>query len=150
MTGDRQFIAEADRRVERARGWFAASAAAASGPAERVAIGQARDGFERWIAAVHSEFAASRAGDRRRSTVASLGPNRVLRKRYESALARAQGLGAGAIRSADASVSAASTRSIAILIACLLATLLIGGAIAYWLVRSIAAPVARLVTILGR
>jgi methyl-accepting chemotaxis protein len=150
MTGDRSFIVEADRRVGRAHGWFAAAAAAASGAAQREAVAEARAGFDRWAAAVRREFATSRTGDRRGATAASLGPNRALRKRYEAALGRAQALGAGAIRSEEASVTAASGRSIAIVLACLLATLVIGVAVAYWLVRSIAVPVARLVTILGR
>jgi methyl-accepting chemotaxis protein len=150
MTGDEKYIAEADTRVRSARAWFAASAAAASGHAQRGAVAQARIGFQRWVTAVRAEFAAFQSGNRRGPIGASLGPDRALRKRYEAALARAQALGDGAIRSADASVAAASSRSITILLACLLGALGVGVGIAYWLVRSIAVPVARLLAILGR
>jgi hypothetical protein len=43
---------------------------------------------------------------------------------------------------------AAATRSVAILLGCLLAALLAGAAIAYWLVRQISTPLFRLATIL--
>jgi hypothetical protein len=150
MTGDQKFIDEADRRVRSAGAWFAAAEAAASGPAQRRAVTDARTGFRRWVAAVHREFATFQSGNRRGPISASLGPDRALRKGYEGALGRAQALGEGAIRSADVSVASASSRSITILLVCLLVALAIGVGIAFWLVRSIAAPVARLVSILGR
>jgi hypothetical protein len=46
-------------------------------------------------------------------------------------------------------VAAASRRSIAILIGCLILALATGLGVGYWLVRSIAVPVARLLSILG-
>jgi methyl-accepting chemotaxis protein len=149
MSGDRRFVEEAARRIRGARASFAVATAAASGSDQRRAISDARAGFERWVSAVEREFRGFSAGDRRAPITASLGPGRALRKRYEAALTRAQTLGARAIRSGDASVAAASSRSIAILITYLLASLVIGLAVAYWLVRSIANPVARLVAILG-
>lgn len=66
-----------------------------------------------------------------------------------SSLARAQALGTSSIQSARSSVAAASSRSVTILVACLLAALTIGIGVALWLVRSIARPVARLVAIVG-
>ena len=149
MTGDQTFSDEADNRVRSARAWFAASAVAASGEAQRRAVAQARIGFERWVIAVRREFAVFRSGDQRGPISASLTQDRALRKRYEGALARAQALGDSAIRSADASVATASSHSITILLACLLGALIIGVGIAYWLVRSIAVPVARLLAIVG-
>jgi methyl-accepting chemotaxis protein len=149
LTGNSRFIGEADRRIESARVWFAASAAAAAGGAQRRAVAEARYGFERWVSGVRQEFATFQSGDRRGPITASLGPDRALRKRYEASLARAQLLATRAIRSMEASVAAASSRSIAILLIYLLAALVIGAGVAYWLVRSIANPVARLVAILG-
>jgi methyl-accepting chemotaxis protein len=149
MTGDRTFSDEADHRVRSARAWFAASAVAASGEAQRGAVAQARIGFERWVTAVRREFAIFRSGNQNGAISASLGQDRALRKRYEAALARAQALGDSAIRSADASVVTASSHSITILLACLLGAFIIGVGIAYWLVRSIAVPVARLLAIFG-
>jgi methyl-accepting chemotaxis protein len=147
MTGDQKFIDEAETRVREARAWFAASAATASGGAQRRAATEASTGFERWVTVVRGEFAVSQSAGRRGSITSAFGPDRALRKRYEAALARAQALGDGAIRSADDSVEAASSRSITILLVCLLGGLIIGVGIAYWLVRSIAVPVARLVAI---
>jgi CHASE3 domain sensor protein len=149
MSGDRRFVEEADRRIRAARVSFAAAAAAASGRPQQRAVADARAGFERWVTAVRREFGGFTRGHRQGPITASLGPDRALRKRYEAALARAQTLGARAIRSGDASVAAASSRSIAILVAYLLASLVVGVGVAYWLVRSIANPVSRLVAIFG-
>jgi hypothetical protein len=132
-----------------ARAAFAEAVSAADGPAQRQAVSQARASFERWVQAVHSEFVTFWAGDHHGAVTASLGPDRALRKTYERSLARAQALGASSIRSARSSVAAASSRSVTILVACLLAALTIGIGVAFWLVRSIARPVARLVAIVG-
>jgi hypothetical protein len=147
LSGDHRFIDEAGRRIASARAWLTASAVADSGTAERRAITAAHAGFERWVVAIRQEFAACQAGDRVGAVRASLGPDRALRKQYEAGLHRAQVLGASAIRSGDASVLAASSRSIAILLGCLIAALVLGLGVAYWLARSIAVPVARLLSI---
>ena len=149
LTGDPKFIDEADRRISDARAAFAAAANEAADPTQLVAVNQAHAGFERWVQAVHGEFAAFQSGDRRGAITASLGPDRALRKTYEQSLARAQALAASSIQSARSSVAAASSRSVTILVACLLVALAIGVGVAFWLVRSIAMPVARLVAILG-
>ena len=98
---------------------------------------------------MRDEFGTFGRGDRRAPIAAALGPNRALRKQYEAALAHAQTLAAQAIRSGDARVAAASSRSIVVLLSYLLASLVIGLGVAYWLVRTVANPVARLVAILG-
>jgi methyl-accepting chemotaxis protein len=149
LSGDPKFIDEADRRISAARAAFAAAANAAADPRQRQAVNQAHAGFQRWVQAVHGEFAAFQTGDRQGAITASLGPDRALRKTYEQSLARAQALGASSIRSARSSVAAASSRSVMILVACLLVGLTIGVGVAFWLVRSIAMPVSRLVAILG-
>lgn len=149
MTGDRRFVEEADRRIRAARVSFAAAAAAASGRAQQRAVADARTGFDRWVTMVRQEFASFSQGDRQGPITAALGPDRALRKRYEAALARAQTLGMQAIRSGDASVASASSRSIIILLTYLLASLVIGAGVAYWLVRTIANPVAHLLAVLG-
>ncbi len=126
LGGDPKFIDEADRRISAARA-----------------------AFERWVQAVHGEFVTFPAGDHHGAVTASLGSDRALRKTYEQSLARAQALGASSIQSARSSVAAASSRSVTILVACLLVALTIGVGVAFWLVRSIAMPVSRLVAILG-
>ncbi len=149
LSGDPKFIDEADRRISDARAAFAAAANAAADPSQRHAVNQAHAGFEGWVQAVHGEFAAFQTGDHQGAITASLGPDRALRKTYEQSLARAQALGASSIQSARSSVAAASSRSLRILVACLLVALTIGVGVAFWLVRSIAMPVSRLVAILG-
>lgn len=149
LTGDAWFIHEADRRISDARAAFAAAATAAVDPAQRQAVNDAHAGFERWVQAMRGEFATSQAGDHRSAIAASLGADRALRKAYEQSLARAQTLGANSIQSATSTIAAASSRSVWILVAWLLVALVIGAAVASWLVRSIAIPVARLTAILG-
>jgi hypothetical protein len=105
-------------------------------------VSDVRAGFERWVQAMRGEFATFRAGDHRDAIAASLGPDRALHKTYEQSLANAQALGAHSIQSATGSVAAASSRSVWILVACLLVALVIGVGVASWLVRSIAMPVA--------
>jgi methyl-accepting chemotaxis protein len=140
LSGDPRFIEEADGRIDSARSWFAVAAAAASSDAQRRVVADARAGFEQWVSGVRQEFASFHSGDARGLVSASLGPDRSLRKRYEASLARAHLLGTRAIQSADASVEAASSRSIVILLSCLLAALVIGAGVAGWLVRAIATP----------
>lgn len=149
LAGDPRFIGEAGHRMRGARAAFAAAVSAADGAAQRQAVNQARAAFERWVQAVHGEFVTFQAGDHHGAVTASLGPDRALRKTYEQSLARAQALGASSIQSARSSVAAASSRSVTILVACLLVALTIGVGVAFWLVRSIAMPVARLAAILG-
>jgi methyl-accepting chemotaxis protein len=149
LTGDPKFIQEADRRIGDARAAFAVAAGAAVDPTQRHAVSDAGAGFERWVQAMRGEVAAFRAGNRQGAIAASVGPDRALRKTYEQALAKAQTLGADSIQSASSSAAAASSRSVWILVACLLVALVIGFGVASWLVRSIALPVARLTAILG-
>jgi methyl-accepting chemotaxis protein len=148
LSGDATYIEEADRRVEDARRAFAAAESAAGNADQRRTIGAAHAGFEAWVQAIHGEFAAFQGGDHQRAVTASLGPDRELRKSYEQLLADAQALGDGSVRSASSSVDAAASRSILILVACLLVALAIGVGVAYWLMRSVAFPLFRLVALL--
>ena len=150
ITGDRGFVTEARSRARRAEAAFAAGLAAASGATQRRALADARRGFGAWLTRVRREFATYDAGDRRQVIATSMGAGRAVRKRYEASLGHAAQLGNGAIRSADRSIDSASTRSIAILIACLVLALALGGAIAMWLARSIMLPVSRLVSVLNQ
>jgi methyl-accepting chemotaxis protein len=149
LTGDTRFVKEADRRIWAARASFAAAAATASDGTQQRVVAHAHAEFERWVTAVRHEFDTFGRGDRRSPIAAALGPNRALRKHYEAELAQAQTLAAQAIRSGDASVAAASSRSIIVLLAYLVASLAIGLGVAYWMVRTIATPLARLLSILG-
>lgn len=149
ISGDRGFVAEAERRARRAEDGFAAAALAASGAAQYRAVLDARTGFRAWVASVRREFATYTAADRQREIAQSFGPNRDIRKGYEIALARAASLGSGAIRTADQRLAHATSRSIVILVGCLIVALLLGGAIATWIARSIVNPISRLASILA-
>jgi methyl-accepting chemotaxis protein len=149
LTGDATFIEEANRRVGGARKDFAAAARASSNDGQRQAVTDARAGFEHWVQAIDEEFATFQAGDHQRAITASLGPDRELRKSYEQSLANAQALGDSSIRSASSSVAAAYLRSVWILVACLLVVVVIGAGVVYWLMRSIAMPLFRLVALLA-
>ncbi len=148
MTGDRGFVAEADRRIGEARSAFATAATAAVSAEQRRAVGQARAGFEGWVQVVQREIATFQAGDHTGPIRASLGPDRQLRKLYEQSLANAQALGSRSIRSTDSSVSAALSRSVRTLLGGLAIALAVGLGVAFWLVHSIAMPVYRLVALL--
>jgi methyl-accepting chemotaxis protein len=147
LTGDPGFMTEAASRADRARASFDSAQAAAS-VGQYHAVASARAGFERWVTQVNAEFARFQSGDRRGAIAASLGPDRELRKSYEQALAVAQQMADDSVASARSAVAADASRSILVLIACLVVTLAIGVAVAVWLVRTIALPVFRLLNIL--
>jgi methyl-accepting chemotaxis protein len=148
LTGDQMFIDEAEQRTGEARTAFAAGQNAASSSVQREAIGRARAGFEDWVQAVYDEFATFRVGNHKAAIAASLGPERELRKSYEQSLANAQALGERSIRSASNSATATSSRSLLVLVVTLVAAVVIGSVVVYWLVHSIAFPLFRLATLL--
>jgi methyl-accepting chemotaxis protein len=148
LTGDRTFIEEADRRVGEARIAFDTAVRAAADGRRRQAVNEAEAGFERWIRAIHEEFAMFEAGDHTGAINASEGPDRELRKTYEQSLGSAQALAENSIKSATNSVTAASSRSVWILVACLLAALLVGVGVSWWLMRTIAIPLFGLLDLL--
>jgi methyl-accepting chemotaxis protein len=148
MTGDPAFIEEADRRVDDARTAFAAAANTAADATKLQAIIEARTGFERWVAAVRGEFTTFRAGEHQAAITASFGPDRELRKTYEQSLAKAQSLGDSSIQAARSSVVAAESRTVQALWVCLILAVAIGVSVGFWLVRSVALPLFRLVALL--
>jgi methyl-accepting chemotaxis protein len=149
LTGDPTFIDEAERRIADARRAFATADRVAADADQRDTVDTARAGFEQWVAAVHDEFAVFQAGDRQRAITASLGPERELRKSYERALADAQSVGDRSVRSARTSVAEAWSRSVGILIVCLVVALAVGIGVVYWLMRAVALPLFRLVAVLA-
>ncbi len=148
LTGDLEFVYEADQRITDARAAFTAAERAAANDSQRAAVRDARRGFESWVAAVRAEFAAFQLGERRATISTALGPDRRLRKTYELALARAQQLAAAATETAQTTVASVSSRTVSILLTCLICSLAIGVAVAVWLIRAILKPVYMLLTIL--
>src|SRR5207244_1663595 len=88
---------EADRRIAEAQAAFGGAAGAAATDEQRRAAIAAEAGFERWVATVREVFAGY-ASARQAATAKAVGRDRAVRKRYEAMLARAQSLGAQAIR----------------------------------------------------
>lgn len=148
LTGDTMYSREAARRAADARREFATASHVAVSDAQRQAVADSRAGFERWWKAAQAGFATYRAGNTQQAIAASVGPDRALRKHYEESLARAQNLGQSSLQSATNGLSGDTTRSVAILLGCLLAALVTGAAIAYWLLRQISAPIFQLAVLL--
>jgi methyl-accepting chemotaxis protein len=148
LTGDKSFIAEAEQRVSDARTAFVMAQDAATSTAQRDAIRHASSGFEDWVQAVDDEFVTFNAGNHKAAIAASLGPERQMRKAYEQSLATAQAAGQRSIHSASSSATATSSRSLIILVATLVAAIVLGSAVVYWLFHTIAVPMFKLATLL--
>jgi methyl-accepting chemotaxis protein len=139
MSGRAEFLEEIEERTRSARVAFAEAVGAAD-PSQAIAAREAQAGFERWLTAVHAELELYRSGSREEAMSASLGPNRELRKAYEVSLAEAHSLGERGLRSANSSMSGASSRSAAILLAYLIVAMAIGIAITAWVVQALLRP----------
>ena len=137
LSGNPEFVEELETRRGNARAAFAVALSEADNDAQRQAVIEANAGFEDWLRALRSEITTFRAGYRRKAVVTSLGPTRDLRKTYETSIAHAQDLGVDAVQSARSSVSATSTRSVAILLAYLVVALAIGMVVTGWVVRKV-------------
>jgi len=149
LTGDQMFIAEADQRISDARTAFATAENAATNPAQRDAIHRAYAGFEDWIQAVYHEFANFKAGHHTAAITDSLGTERMMRKSYEQSLVTAQAAGQSSIDSASDAATATSSRSLIILVVTLIAAIMLGSAVVYWLFHTIAFPLFRIATLLA-
>lgn len=144
ISGNPQFVRQMEPRIVSAREAFASASSYAVGARERVAVSEARAGFERWLRALQPELAAYRAGFRKQAVATSLGPTRQLRKKNERSLARAHALGRRSIESATSSVSSSASRSVTILLVYLAFALIAGLAIAFWIARTLLKPAYRL------
>ena len=148
LTGDRSFIAEAEQRISEARTAFATAQQQAANATQRDAVRRASLGFENWVQAVENEFATYTAGNRKAAISASFGSERQTRKAYEQSLATAQAAGQRSIDAATVSAHATSARSQVILVATLIAAVVAGTAIVYWLFHTIALPLYSLASLL--
>jgi len=139
ISGDVAFVNQMDGGIELARANFAAAAEAAS-PNQRATLAEAREGFERWLAAVQAEIAVYQAGDEDAAIATSLGPTRTMRHAYEGWLADASSLGVVAFQDATASVGTASGISVIVLIIYLVVAVAIAVAISLWVLRTVLRP----------
>lgn len=151
LSGTRSFLVEAKHRLAITRDAFSRAESAAATPRQRAAVLEASRGFERWISTLFDqEIAAYKGGDRQGAVDLSLGESRELRKAYESSLTRAQSLDGAQRAAAQRSITMESSHSVEALVVVLLVAVAADVAIATWLVRAIALPVSRLVTLLTK
>lgn len=139
LSGDTEYVDEIRTRTAEARSSFGIAAHYATG-SQREAVRTSRQGFERWLRALNEDIAAYRRGDREQAIAATLGSTRELRKRYEESLAYAYGLGVRSIESSTQTLSSSASRSVTLLLTYLAVALVIGVAVALWVVRVILRP----------
>jgi hypothetical protein len=112
---------------------------------------EARAGFERWVQILQQEIATFQAADHTRPIPASLGSDRQLRETYGQSLATAHPLAARSIQSTEGrghrSTVPLGPPAARLPDRCAGPALV---SVAFWLVRSIAIPVYRLVALLTR
>ena len=140
LSGEQEYLNQFDTDRAEARAAFAVAAGSAVGAAQRDAVDDARAGFERWLQAISRDIAAYRNGFRQRAIGASLRSTRELRKTYERSLGDAYLLGVRSIESANNSLSDSASRGVTILLVYLALALVIGVAVALWVVRAILKP----------
>lgn len=148
ISGNDEFLAQMDGRIALARAAFDAAEQSAS-PNQRGTVGEAREGFERWLDALEEQIAVYQSGDTEAAIESSLGPTRTLRKSYEGWLSDATSLGTAAFQDATSAVSTAAIASVLILVGYLLVAVVLGGFIGLWVVRTVLRPAYALVRLLG-
>jgi methyl-accepting chemotaxis protein len=140
LSGNPEYLSEIRTRTAEARSAFTTAASYAVGASEREAVRESRAGFERWLRVLNGDVETFRRGSREEAIQASLGSTRQLRKTYEQSLAQTYALGARSIESATDSLSSSASRSVTILLTYLAIALVLGVAIALWVVRAILRP----------
>jgi methyl-accepting chemotaxis protein len=140
LSGDPEFTDEIETETAEARSRFALARSYAVGQAQRDAVRTSERQFEIWLRTMLGDLAAYRRGETERAIDASLGSTRQLRKTYEQSLAHAYALGVRSIESSTSSLSSSATRSVTFLLGYLALALLIGVAVALWVVRAILRP----------
>ena len=145
LSGEEQFLVEAEGRISSARAALARAEDEARTTGERDTIADATTGFEQFITAVRAEIDQFRRGDRQGAIDRSLTTDRDLRKTYEASLERAQQVGMSRVTAGRDAANKAAVQTIRLLVAGLVVALVIGVLIGLWLLRSIARPLFRLV-----
>ena len=140
LSSNPEYLGEIRTRTDEARSAFASASTNAVGTAKRDALQVSEAGFERWLRRLHEDIAAFRRGERDQAIEATLGSTRQLRKSYEESLKHAYGLGVRSIESSTSSLSSSATRSVTFLLAYLAVALVLGVAVALWIVRATLRP----------
>jgi methyl-accepting chemotaxis protein len=147
LTGDRKFADEQRGRVSAVMSALAAARTVA--PAMSAEVESLGQRYTAWQTAVDAEFALLRT-DPAAARAAALGPNRDLRKAFESRIVELQKAedAAGAARLAQADRDAAST--VTLVLALLGVSLVLAAAVGVALLRSVRRPLGHAVAVLAR
>ena len=140
ISGSPEYLSEIRTETAEARTAFTLAAGYAVVESHREAVRESRAGFETWLRALNGDIAAYRRGSREEAVQASLGSTRQLRKTYEQSLADAYALGVSSIESSTSSLSSSASRSVTLLLTYLAFALVLGVAVALWVVRAILKP----------
>jgi methyl-accepting chemotaxis protein len=140
LSGSREYLDEIRIETGEARSKFLTAASYATSESQYGAVRKSHAGFERWLRQMQADLAAYRRGEREEAIEASLGSTRQLRKTYEQSLADAYVLGVRSIESATSSLSSSAARSVTVLLTYLAFALVLGVALALWVVRAILRP----------
>jgi len=140
LSGDAEFLDEIRSETAQARLKFTLAASYAVDESQRAAVRESRTGFERWLPALQRDLATYRSGSPEEAIQASLGSTRQLRKTYEQSLAEAYALGVRSIGTSTDSLSSSASRSVTMLLTYLALALVVGVAVALWVVRAILKP----------
>jgi methyl-accepting chemotaxis protein len=139
LSGNAEFLGEIRTRTDEARSAFTLASSFAVG-SQREAVRVSRQGFERWLRVLNEDIRAYRRGSHEQAVAATLGSTRQLRKSYERSLARAYALGVRSIDVATNSLSSSATRSVTLLLSYLALALVLGVAVALWIIRATLRP----------
>jgi methyl-accepting chemotaxis protein len=140
LSGNPEYLDEIRTRTAEARSAFTLASSYAAETSHQEAVQKSYMGFERWLRRLNRDIAAFRRGESERAVEASLGSTRELRKTYEQSLAHAYALGVRSIDEDTSALSASATRSVTFLLAYLAIALVVGIAVALWVVRTILKP----------
>ena len=140
LSGKRVYTDEIAEETTEARQRFANAATYAVSRAQQDAVRTSGAQFERWHRAMLGDLDTYRRGDHQKAITDSLGPTRQLRKRYAQSLAHAYDLGVTSFERSTDSLSTSATRSVTFLLGYLAVALLVGIAVALWVVRAILRP----------
>ncbi len=144
LTGDVQFQEEFEQRLARVTGGL--NQARAAQPARAAQIDALAAGIDTWARAVRAEL-SSYGDDRADATRKALGPNRQLRKRYETLLDAAVAAGNADLARGSSFDRTATAVQRNLWLALLVATA-VGVAAAFRLARSSVRPLTRAVAVL--
>jgi methyl-accepting chemotaxis protein len=135
ISGSEEFLRQMDGRTAQMQEAFSRAYGSAHAGGQHEAIERLERSFEAWLASVEANIAAYRAGNREAAIQASLDETRLLRKEYEARLTGTRRLATSELTTAGDELTASITSTVTILAGYLVVAVVVGAAIAVWLVR---------------